>query len=120
MLTHQSFVKRELQDEDIVQMLSVLWLRGEHIPCTSRTRLAFHSALLLAAIGGFRPGSVMNVPYKDVQFYWHRHPKTPNSTSLTAAITIYHVKQKRHEIKQDQRASWVHKRNDIMIKLTDK
>lgn len=105
MLTQQSFIKRELQEEDVVLILSVLWLRGEHIRCTPTTRLAFHSAVLLAAIGGFRPASLMDLPYSNVKLYWHRHPKTPSKTSLTAAITINHVKQRRHQIEQHQRSS---------------
>lgn len=105
MLTEQSFTKKELPEEDVVLMLSVLWLRGEHIRCTPKSQLAFHSAILLAAIGGFRPASVMNLTYDHVEFFWHRNPEKPSETSLTATIKVDHVKQLKHKIKQDQRSS---------------
>ncbi|KAJ3480548.1 hypothetical protein NLG97_g8046 [Lecanicillium saksenae] len=100
--THQTFTKRDLSEEDVLLILSVLWLRGEHIPCIAATRLAFHSAVLLGGIGGFRPASVMNLPYSNVEFALLRDS---GRTGIMATITIDHVKQRSYQVQRHQRSS---------------
>lgn len=69
------FEKKEATAEDIALILQTLWRRAEDIPCTPLTRLSFHAMLLLAAIGGFRPGVVENIKYRQVSIQIVRDPK---------------------------------------------
>jgi len=77
---------------DILLGLEKLWTEGEHINANPTIRHAFHGALLLSGIGGWRPKSVTMVHYRDVQLYWVRHPKEPSRTVTVARVTIHHVK----------------------------
>jgi hypothetical protein len=52
----QMFVKREITTENILVILDNLWVRAVHIPCNTRSRTAFHMAVVLTGIGGWRPG----------------------------------------------------------------
>ena len=36
--------------------------------------------------------SVVNKQYRDVRFYWMKHPKDANRIVTVAKITIHHVK----------------------------
>ncbi|KAI3400990.1 hypothetical protein diail_1198 [Diaporthe ilicicola] len=60
----QTFVKKEATAEDIALVLRTLWTRAEDIPCDPVTRVSFHNTLLLGAIGGFRPGVLENLKYR--------------------------------------------------------
>lgn len=51
--------------------------------------------LLLAASGGFRPGVVENVKYRQVSIQMVRDPKT-QETRLVATITLYENKQRKN------------------------
>lgn len=55
-------LKQEATAQDITLFLNTLWTRAPDIPLTPNTRLAFHAFILLAALGGFRPGSILNLP----------------------------------------------------------
>lgn len=60
---------------DILLGLEKLWTEGEHINASPTVRHAFHGALLLSGVGGWRPKSVTMVHYRNVQLYWVKHPK---------------------------------------------
>ncbi|KAI1382567.1 uncharacterized protein F4822DRAFT_150553 [Hypoxylon trugodes] len=90
----QTFEKKEMTPEDIMVLLGTLWKEARHIPCTPQTRIAFHGAVLVAGIGGFRPGEVMNLTYGQVAFEVVRDPLNPSKRRLVAAITIVHNKQR--------------------------
>ncbi|KAL7905985.1 hypothetical protein GGI35DRAFT_126509 [Trichoderma velutinum] len=98
----QSFEKRETSPEDIIALLDVLWTRAKDIDCTPDVRVAFHSAILLAAIGGWRPACLLNIKYKDVELGWSRHL---NRTHLVATITIHQNKQNENRIERTQRST---------------
>lgn len=98
----QSFEKRETSSEDVIILLDVLWTRAADIKCTPDVRVAFHSAVLLAAIGGWRPACLLNIKYKDVQLGWVRHL---NKTHLVADITIHQNKQNENRIERTQRST---------------
>ncbi|KAK3332649.1 hypothetical protein B0T19DRAFT_398396 [Cercophora scortea] len=63
----QSFDKIATTSDDVVLVLRTLWEQAQHIQCDARTRIAFHSTILLASIGGFRPGVLTNFPYENVK-----------------------------------------------------
>ncbi|EJP61116.1 uncharacterized protein BBA_09921 [Beauveria bassiana ARSEF 2860] len=100
----QGFEKRELSDEDIVLILHTVWSRAEHIQCTPDVRLAFHAAVIIIGIGGFRSASVLGMKYKDVSFAWTRDIANPLKTNLVATITIHHVKLRKYKVQRDQRS----------------
>jgi len=68
-------VKVEATAEDIIIILKTLWERPGDIHCGLDTRLAFHAFLIMAGIGGFRPGCMMRLPYRQVSLYVARDPK---------------------------------------------
>ncbi|KAF1729487.1 hypothetical protein CRV24_010496 [Beauveria bassiana] len=103
----QGFEKRELSDEDIVLILHTVWSRAEHIQCTPDVRLAFHAAVIIIGIGGFRSASVLGMKYKDVSFAWTRDIANPLKTNLVATITIHHVKLRKYKVQRDQRSQQV-------------
>lgn len=103
----QSFVKRELVDEDIVLILYILWSRAAHIHCTPTVRLAFHTAVIISGIGGFRSASVLGMKYRQVEFEWTRDKVNPQKKNLTANITIHHVKQQENKVQRDQKSTCV-------------
>lgn len=59
----QTFVEKEATAEDIVLLIKTLWRRADDIPCSPLLRISFHNMLLLAGIGGFRPGILVNIKY---------------------------------------------------------
>lgn len=91
----QTFKKKEITPDDIMVLLGTLWTQARHIPCTPQTRISFHTAVLMAAIGGFRPGELMLLKYNQVQFELLRDPRDPSKRRLVASIQIRHSKQKR-------------------------
>ncbi|KAL8284679.1 hypothetical protein RB597_008484 [Gaeumannomyces tritici] len=98
----QSFIKTEATDRDLILFLKTLWIRAVDIPCSRRVRIAMHSIILLAGIGGFRPTSLFRLPYSQVQLAVVRNPQTKTS-SLVAEITIHHCKAKKDVILTHQR-----------------
>ncbi|KAI0976370.1 hypothetical protein F4678DRAFT_416827 [Xylaria arbuscula] len=98
----QSFEKKEMTPDDVMVLLSTLWAQARHIPCTPQIRIAFHTAVLIAAIGGFRPGVLMALKYKHVQFELLQDPKDPSQRRLVASIEIEHNKQETKSIQHSQ------------------
>jgi hypothetical protein len=94
--------------EDVLLFLDTLWTKAKHIPCHPETRNAMHCVILLGAFGGWRPGSLMNMKYQDVEFGWFSHPKYPQKVWPVVTITIHHVKQRKGVIKRTQRAMLVY------------
>lgn len=95
-----------MSSEDVICVLAVTWLQAKHIPCAPRIRLAFHTATVLGGLGGWRPGSLVGIKYKDVAFAWVRDPVFPAKTWPVVYTTIHHVKQARNRIQRDQRAKY--------------
>ncbi|KAI1382568.1 uncharacterized protein F4822DRAFT_441804 [Hypoxylon trugodes] len=98
----QTFEKKEMTPEDVMMLLGTLWKQARHIPSTARTRQAFHGAVLAAAIGGFRPGEVMNLTYRQVAFELVRDPLDSSKRRLVVSITIRHNKQQENVIQRSQ------------------
>lgn len=95
----QLFVKKEATAEDILLILSTLWKRGSSIRITPRTRASFHSAVLIAAVGGFRMGVVTELTYRQVQFAIIRVQGTPQ---LIATLTLKQNKRQENTIRSSQ------------------
>lgn len=97
----QMFVKKEATSGDIALLLQTLWRRHEDIPSNPATRVSFHATVLLAAIGGFRPGVCLGIKYKQVALNIVRHPLT-NKKRLVASFTLYQNKVKKNVIQTGQ------------------
>lgn len=101
---NQMFVKKEATAEDVALILQTLWQRAEDIPCQPVTRLSFHLMLVLAAVGGFRPGVVENIKYRQVSAQVVRHR---GKKRLAVTFTMQQNKQRPHAIKTDQKDVYV-------------
>lgn len=78
-------------------IISTLWKRAADIQFCPRLRVAFHSALLLCAIGGFRMGVVQGIKYKQVQLAFIR-ANEKGKIHLVATITLYQNKRQQNKI----------------------
>lgn len=78
--------------EDVIVCLDTVWISARHISCRPDTRLTFHCATLLGGIGGWRPSSLVNILYDDVELAWVRDLKILLKTWPVAFITIHYVK----------------------------
>ncbi|KAL7932224.1 hypothetical protein V8C35DRAFT_97301 [Trichoderma chlorosporum] len=96
--------KRQMTMEDALLFLDTLWKKAEHIPCKPNLRNALHCVILLGAFGGWRPGSLINIKYRDVEFGWYSHPRYPNKVWPVVTIIIHHIKQRKIKIQRTQRA----------------
>ncbi|KAF6821138.1 hypothetical protein CPLU01_12565 [Colletotrichum plurivorum] len=104
----QTFKKVPATAEDITLYLDTLWRRAEDIPCSPSIRIAFHAVMLLSAVGGFRPGTLMELPYRQIQLVVVRDPLEKTKTRLVANITIFQNKQDGNRLgrKQDHMVSF--------------
>lgn len=98
----QSFEKVEATTEDVLLLLHTFWNKAADITCSAQDRVAFHSAVILLGLGGWRPMSVLIGTYRDIEIARVRDPENPEKAALVATITINHVKQ-RVQIRRDQR-----------------
>lgn len=98
----QSFVKKEATSDDIALLLQILWRSADRIPYDPLTRISFHYMLLVGAIGGFRPGVLMNLKYRNVYVDLVRNPGTEQK-SVIATFILHQNKQKAGIVKKDQK-----------------
>ncbi|KAF5018840.1 hypothetical protein F66182_9169 [Fusarium sp. NRRL 66182] len=98
----QSFEKVETTTEDLLLLLHTLWNREVDITCSAEHRVAFHSAVILLGVGGWRSMSILNLKYEDVEIARVKDPET-GKTDLVATIAIHHVKQRANQARRDQR-----------------
>lgn len=95
-----TYEKVEATAEDIIAILRTLWDRAEDIPASPLTRVCFHAVVLLSALGGFRPGAVLNLLYKDFTPAVVRDPDSLNKCKLMITVTV-----KRNKIKECTRTT---------------
>ncbi|KAI0399797.1 hypothetical protein F4802DRAFT_587765 [Xylaria palmicola] len=98
----QSYKKTEMTANDVMVLLVTLWTQARHIPCEPLTRVSFHTAVLMAAIGGFRPGELLPLKYNQVRFELVQDPKDPSQTRLVVSIQIRHSKVAANTIQRTQ------------------
>jgi hypothetical protein len=60
-----TFEKVEATAYDVIMVLRTLWERAADLAIDAETRISFHANVLLSAIGGFRPGCLGKIRYKD-------------------------------------------------------
>lgn len=99
----QSFEKVETTTEDLLLLLHTLWNRAADITCSAEHRVAFHSAIILLGVGGWRSKSILDMTYEHVEIARVRDPEHPGKPALVATITIHHVKQRANIARRDQR-----------------
>lgn len=97
----QTFEKRQATTEDITLILSTLWKRAKDIRFSPRLRVAFHSALLLCAMAGFRMGVVQGLKYKQVQMAFARQNDS-EKLHLVATITLEQNKRRKNKNEKTQ------------------
>ncbi|KAK2006506.1 hypothetical protein LZ32DRAFT_622904 [Colletotrichum eremochloae] len=97
----QTFEKMSTTAEDITRQLDTLWRRAIDIRCSPSVRVAFHAILLLSSIGGFRPGTLMNITYKQIGLAVVRDPVT-NRTHLVVTVRVVQNKQATNKIGKTQ------------------
>ncbi|KAL8307040.1 hypothetical protein RB593_005776 [Gaeumannomyces tritici] len=97
----QTFTKTEITEQDVLLILTTLWTRANDISCDRRTRVAFHCVVLLASIGGFRPGALLDFSYSQIRLAVVRDP-AGKAPKLVAWITIHHNKVRQDVIRRSQ------------------
>lgn len=98
----QSFVKKEATSDDIALILQVLWRSADRISYDPLTRISFHYMLLVGAIGGFRPGVMVDLKYRDVCVDLIRDPNT-GRRSIVATFTMRQNKHRAGIVRKDQK-----------------
>lgn len=101
-MREQTFEKREMTSTDVISLCHTLWTGAEHIRCAPQSRLSFHLAVLICAMGGFRPGVVLGLTYGSVKLELVRDPTHPKQRTLVAHIAAEHNKQRKLSIKHTQ------------------
>lgn len=89
-----TFEKVEATDKDVIVILRTLWERAADLGIDPDLRIAFHANVLLSAAGGFRPGCLRKIPYKDFVLSILRDPRDSSKMKHAATIAI-----KRNKIK---------------------
>ena len=84
-----TFNKVEATTEDAVVVLRTLWERAAELGIDPESRLAFHANVLMSAMGGFRPGCLAKLRYKDVTITILRDPLNHSRVKYAATISIY-------------------------------
>ncbi|KAF6808160.1 hypothetical protein CPLU01_15711 [Colletotrichum plurivorum] len=104
----QTFTKVATTAADITLYLDTLWRRADDIRCSPSKRVAFHAVMLLSCIGGFRPATLLQLLFRQVELSVVRDPMDASKTQLVAKITIYQNKQESNKIgrKQDDVVSF--------------
>ncbi|EHA57554.1 hypothetical protein MGG_16326 [Pyricularia oryzae 70-15] len=66
----------EATSTDIPIPLETPWPKAEHIPCSRSVRVDVHKTIMLASIGGFRPGTYLILKYRRVKAVVARDPNS--------------------------------------------
>lgn len=98
--TVPTYKKTEMTSTDVDVALDTLWSRSNDISCKPITRVSFHDMVLLAAIGGFRPGTLTGLTYSQFQVAVLRHPDNPARTKIIVTVSI-----RRNKIKETSKTS---------------
>lgn len=60
LIKHITFTKVKATADDVLVILRTLYERAADLGIDAKTRISFHANVLLAAEGGFRPGTLSN------------------------------------------------------------
>lgn len=98
--TDPSYVKVAMTSTDVNVFLKTLWTRADIIRYKPDTRVSFHSMILLAAIGGFRPGTLLRLTFSQFKVAVVRDPHNHARTKIVMTVFI-----ERNKIKQTAKMS---------------
>ncbi|KAK8035693.1 hypothetical protein PG991_001766 [Apiospora marii] len=98
--TDTSYLKVAMTSVDVDVVLKSLWSRADIIRCKPETRVSFHSVILLAAIGGFRRGTLLDLKFNQFDVAVVRDPANPTRTKIVMTVFI-----KRNKIKETSKTS---------------
>jgi hypothetical protein len=79
---------------DVGLTVETFWSNTHRLPGTPLTQLSFHNALLLSAIGGFRPGTVRTLHFWQFAVAALRNPKNREETQIVVTVNIMRNKVK--------------------------
>ncbi|TGJ78353.1 hypothetical protein E0Z10_g10409 [Xylaria hypoxylon] len=111
--TNPTYQKIAITGTDVGVTLQTLWSRANDIPCNPETRVSFHAIILLAAIGGFRPGTLLNLTYSQFHVTVVRDPTNSARTQIVVTINI-----KRNKIKETAKTSRARNGGSIGFSIT--
>ena len=89
-----TFDKFEATAEDIIIVLCILWECAAELGIDMQIYIAFHANILLLAIGGFRPGTLGKIRYRDIFISILRDPMDHTKLKYVSTITIARSKLK--------------------------
>ncbi|KAJ3573686.1 hypothetical protein NPX13_g4609 [Xylaria arbuscula] len=111
--TNPTYQKIAMTSTDIGVKLQTLWSRANDIPCNPETRVSFHAIILLAAIGGFRPGTLLHLTYSQFHVAVVRDPTNSARTQIVVTVNI-----KRNKIKETAKTSRARNGGNIGFSIT--
>ncbi|KAI0804888.1 hypothetical protein GGR55DRAFT_304735 [Xylaria sp. FL0064] len=111
--TNPTYQKIAMTSTDVGVKLQTLWSRANDIPCNPETRVSFHAIILLAAIGGFRPGTLLHLTYSQFHVAVVRDPTNSARTQIVVTVNI-----KRNKIKETAKTSRARNGGSIGFSIT--
>ncbi|KAI3326529.1 hypothetical protein HD806DRAFT_410130 [Xylariaceae sp. AK1471] len=111
--TNPAYQKIAMTGTDVGVALQTLWSRANDIPCNPETRVSFHAIIVLAAIGGFRPGTLLNLTFSQFQVAVVRNPTNSARTQIVVSINI-----ERNKIKETAKTSRARNGGSIGLSIT--
>ncbi|KAI0388289.1 hypothetical protein F5Y17DRAFT_463852 [Xylariaceae sp. FL0594] len=111
--TNPTYQKIAMTGTNVGVILQTLWSRVNDIPCNPETRVSFHAIILPAAIGGFRPGTLLDLTYSQFHVAVVRDPTNSVRTQIVVTINI-----KRNKIKETTKTSRARNGGSIGFSVT--
>ncbi|KAI1409856.1 hypothetical protein F5Y13DRAFT_192862 [Hypoxylon sp. FL1857] len=111
--TDPAYRKIAMTGTDVGVILQTLWSRANDIPCRPQTRVSFHAILLLAATGGFRPGTLLGLAFSQFEVAVVRDPTDSARTQIVVSIRI-----ERNKIKETAKTSRARNGGSIVLSIT--
>ncbi|QBZ61703.1 hypothetical protein PoMZ_08658, partial [Pyricularia oryzae] len=66
-INEQTFVKIAAISTNIIVFLTTFWTKAKYIFCKRQNRIDLHKIILLIFLGGFRPGIIIKLKYKQIK-----------------------------------------------------
>ncbi|KAI6298832.1 hypothetical protein MCOR23_005675 [Pyricularia oryzae] len=96
----------EATSTDIPLPSETPWPKAEHIPCSRSVRVDVHKTIMLASIGGFRPGTYLLLKYRRVKAVVARDPNSDKLMSLCVWHKTHWSANKRPDSVINNPAEW--------------
>jgi len=88
--------------EDIVVVLTALWLKPQYLKFRPRTRLAIHAMILIMGIVGCRPGSLAEIMYQDVDVSLVKDLADGKTVYPVVTVSVKHKKRQKWDKKSER------------------